>query len=70
MRKPLTWIDWLSLILSAIVFAGNVNGGKPFVMPASAENVGYDLFSTVVWAWFLWSLISVARKMLPTKSQK
>jgi hypothetical protein len=37
------------VILLGVVCAGNIAGGKPFVIPNSAEAVGEDIFSLALW---------------------
>jgi hypothetical protein len=57
------------LLLSGLIFAGNINGGTPFVPLNSAQAAGYDLFSLLVWSWFFWSLFVVIRKIAARKTR-
>lgn len=53
---------FLFVLLTGLLFAGNLTGGRPFVVPDSAQAVGYDLFSLLVWVLFFWSLTQLIRK--------
>ncbi|MGH9691560.1 MAG: hypothetical protein ACRD4C_10845 [Candidatus Acidiferrales bacterium] len=68
MAEAISWKDWALAILLGLIVAGNMAGGTMFVMPNSAANVGYDLFSLALWGAFFWSLTPFLRKAFGKKS--
>ena len=60
--KHINWKDWFFVIVFGILFLGNVSAG-PFVIPSSAETVGYDALSLIIWALFFWSCVPFVKAM-------
>jgi hypothetical protein len=62
MSQDITWKDSAFLLVTGLLFAGNIAGGHPFAVPNNAEAIGFDLFSLVVWGLFFWNLWPFIRK--------
>jgi hypothetical protein len=67
MSKSISWKDWALALSLGLLCLGNIYSGKPFVVPNSAEVIGYDVFSLILWCLFLWSLSPFIRKFVARK---